>query len=125
MKPTIEILSTLTDDQYTTFRMMRTRCYCWNPDAEKITFESDIGEQTLVFDTWAEARSYAEAKDKKPYILKSDVVGMLNDRLENIKTGMDYARTMMDHEVFRLYYRQYTEVKAILDDLDDLAIMGI
>lgn len=44
MKPTIEILSTLTDDQYTTFRMMRTRCYCWNPDAEKITFESDIGE---------------------------------------------------------------------------------
>lgn len=125
MKPTIEILNTLTAEQYDTFRMMLTRCYCWNPGADRITFESDIGDQTLVFDTWAEARSYAEAKDKRQYILKSDVVDMLNNRLENVKTGMDYARTMMDHEVFRLYYRQYTEIKGILDDLDDLAIMGL
>lgn len=85
MKPTIEILSTLTDDQYTTFRMMRTRCYCWNPDAEKITFESDIGEQTMTFDTWEDARRFAESPDKNQYIRKSDVVSMLNERLDSIK----------------------------------------
>jgi hypothetical protein len=120
MKPTIEILSTLTDDQYTTFRMMRTRCYCWNPDAEKITFESDIGEQTMTFDTWEDARRFAESPDKNQYIRKSDVVSMLNERLGSIKMGMDYARDRMDHEVFSLYHRQYTEVKSILSDLDDL-----
>lgn len=124
MKPTIETLNTLTDDQYTTFRMMRTRCYCWNPDAEKLTFESDIGEQTLTFDTWDEARLFAESHDKKQYLLKSDVVSMLNDRLSSIKTGMDYAWDRMDHEVFSLYHRQYAEVKAILDDLDDLGYYG-
>ena len=100
--------------------MMRTRCYCWNPDAEKITFESDIGEQTMTFDTWEDARRFAESPNKNQYIRKSDVVSMLNERLDSIKMGMDYARDRMDHEVFSLYHRQYTEVKSILSDLDDL-----
>ena len=120
MKPTIEILSTLTDDQYTTFRMMRTRCYCWNPDAEKITFESDIGEQTMTFDTWEDARRYAESPTKKQNIRKSDLVSMQNERKNSNKTGKDYEQNRMDHEVFSLYHRQYTEVKSILSDLDDL-----
>ena len=50
MKPTIEILSTLTDDQYTTFRMMRTLCYRFSIETGAIDGHGYSSEYKAILD---------------------------------------------------------------------------
>lgn len=119
MKPTIENLNTLTEEQYTTFRMMRANCYCWNPDAENVTFESDINEPALTFSSWENAREYIE-KGKRIYLLKDDVIAMLRAQRADLKMCADNARQRMDFDVFQIYNSQCNEVSRLLDELDEV-----